>query len=105
MITETKVTVKRISLGGISFTAETGNLIRHKTYEMKLTAASPQSETDLCFKISIIEITELGAGKCECRALYRHLTDEQLLRINEIIDYYATDIKLKLADINAIVAG
>jgi len=105
MKTETNVTVNRISLGGMRITADSGSLKRHKTYEIKLKAASPQGEADLCFKISIIKITELGAGKCECRALYRHLTNEQLLKINEIIDYYATDIKLKLADIDAVVVG
>jgi|GEM_PF-3105056 len=97
-----KVVIKRLNLYGMNFTAESG-LDRNKNYKLKLTTALPQGEVELCFKISIIKITELKADKCEYRSLYRHLNGEQLLKINEIIDYYATDTKLKLSDIVAVV--
>jgi len=104
MKTENRVVINRIGIGRVGFTIESECLKTLGDYDLKMKADLPGGETELSLKITIIEITKGVSGKCECHAIFRNLTAEQLLTINEIVDYYAVEIRLRLSDIEAVIA-
>jgi len=89
MFAKNKVIVNRLGFGRIGFDIDSECLKTLKEYTLKLKTALPSGETELTIRITIIEIKKIDECKYECRALYKKLTELQLLRIIEIIDYYA----------------
>jgi hypothetical protein len=85
-----KIILNYINFGGIGFTVNSDILIEKNVgYNMKITVIlqTPIFERDFItatIKISTIGITKISQNCYSCRAVFRELTDEQILNLKKI---------------------
>jgi hypothetical protein len=83
-----------INLGGVGFTVAE-QLERRRVHILDLTAVMVNKSIKLRLKINIIKVEKDEDGNYYCRAVYRHLTRNQLNKLKEIWMHFGMSGKVK----------
>ena len=89
------ITIKSISLGGITFSMPSDSVIeKNKEYFLEFHACLMYLNTELRFKFAIIGIEKDNDSNNVYRAIWRNLTEEQFIALKETIKVFAPVIAL-----------